>query len=81
MINSELEVYFYFHTIDICSIRSHRENTVKTAEFDTYTMFLYESGYNSSYDYTIYDMGFIFKSEDEVEDNTDSYQDDDCGYA
>jgi hypothetical protein len=30
------------------------------------------SGYNSSYDYTIYDIGFVFAGEDEeTEDNTE----------
>jgi hypothetical protein len=33
----------------------------------------YDSLYDSSYDYTLYDMGFIFNNDDEEEEATESY--------
>lgn len=33
----------------------------------------YDSQYNSSYDYTVYDTGFIFNDESEEETELDSY--------
>lgn len=33
----------------------------------------YNSSYDSSYDFTVYDIGFIFDNENEEEETTDSY--------